>query len=130
MIGLDSNILIRYLTQDDKKQAAKANALIDEKLTLQEPGYITLINLVEVIWVLETCYKQSKDDLVEILHGLLTTRQLLIESADIAYLALKRFTAGKVDFSDALIKVISERNGCSCFFTFDKKATSIGMTLL
>ncbi len=130
MIGLDTNVIIRYLTQDDKKQAAKANKLIDNQLSASEPGFITLISLVEIVWVLESCYAQPKDKVIEVLHSLLTTRQLFIENADMAYLAMKRYTTGKADFSDALIAVISEKGGCTMIVSFDKKGESIGMTML
>lgn len=130
MIGLDTNVIIRYLTQDDKKQAAKANKLIDNELSSNEPGFITLISLVEVVWVLESCYVQSKDEIIGVLHSLLTTKQLLVEGADMAYLAMKRYAAGKADFSDALIAVISENRGCRSVVTFDKKGKSVGMNVL
>ena len=130
MIGLDTNVLVRYLTQDDQEQANKANKLIEQQLSTHKPGYITLITLVEIVWVLESCYGQSKSEILNILHALLTTKQLLIEQADIVYLALKRFTSGSADFSDALIATLSENNGCRTVFTFDKKAASVGMELL
>ncbi len=130
MIGLDTNVLVRYLTQDDQEQANKANKLIEQQLSAHKPGYITLITLVEIVWVLESCYGQSKNEILNILHALLTTKQLLIEQADIVYLALKRFANGHADFSDALIAILSENNGCRIVFTFDKKAASVGMELL
>ncbi|MDX1251216.1 MAG: type II toxin-antitoxin system VapC family toxin [Gammaproteobacteria bacterium] len=130
MIGIDTNVLVRYLTQDEPKQAAKANRLIDHELSPNEPGFITLISLVEVAWLLESCYAQPKDKIVEVLHALLTTRQLLVENADMAYLAMKRYVTGSADFSDALIAVISEHRGCGSIVTFDKKGKSIGMTVL
>ncbi len=70
MIGLDTNVLVRYLTQDDKKQASKANKLIDDELTSSEPGLITLAGLVEVVWVLEACYEQSKTEILNALHSI------------------------------------------------------------
>jgi len=130
MIGLDTNVIIRYLTQDDKAQSNKANKLIENTLTEAQPGFISLICLVEVVWVLESCYEQSKQNILNVVQALLTSRQLLIENAEATYLALKRFSAGKGDFSDALIAVISEQRGCESIKTFDKKATSLGMTLL
>lgn len=130
MIGLDTNVLVRYLTQDDKKQAAKANKLIDHELSSSEPGFITLISLVEVVWVLQSCYAQPKDKIIEVLHSLLTTKQLLVEGADMAYTAVKRYVAGKADFSDALIAVISENRGCGSIVTFDRKGKSVGMKVL
>ncbi|MBN4055178.1 type II toxin-antitoxin system VapC family toxin [bacterium AH-315-K03] len=130
MIGLDTNVIIRYLTQDDPKQAKKATKLIETQLSSSEPGFITLITLVEITWVLESCFDQSKEDVLNVLQGLLTTKQLIIESASLAYLATKRCTKASTDFSDALITVICEQEGCSSIVTFDKKARSVGMELL
>lgn len=131
MIGLDTNVIIRYITQDDPKQAAKANELIESKLTTQNPGFITLISLIEITWVLESCYGQNKQDVLNIVHGILTTKQFLVEKTDVAYLAMKRCVGlNKADFSDALIAVLAEREGCEKILTFDKKAISIGMELL
>lgn len=130
MIGLDTNVLVRYLTQDDRKQSAKANALIEEELTAQSPGYITSITIVEVVWVLESCYDQSKEGILDVLHALLTTKQLVVERADKVYLAMRRFSKANADFSDALIAVMSEQEGCNRIVTFDKRAVNVGMELL
>jgi len=112
-------------------QAEQANALIEQKLSAKYPGFITLISMVEISWVLESCYDQAKKDILTILHDLLTTKQLLVESADSAYLAIKRCreNAG-TDFSDSLIAVLSESKGCDVVYTFDQKAQKVGMTLL
>lgn len=130
MIGLDTNVVVRYLTQDDPKQAKKASTLIETELSPSEPGFITLITLVEITWVLESCFDQSKEDVLDVLQGLLTTKQLIVESASLAYLAMRRCTKASTDFSDALIAVISEQEGCSRVVTFDKKARAAGMELL
>ncbi len=130
MIGLDTNVLVRYLTQDDKKQSAKVNALIENELTAQNPGFITAITLVEVVWVLESCYDQSKEGVLNVLHALLTTKQLVVEKADKVYMAMRRFANGNADFSDALITIFSEQEGCSRVVTFDKRAVNVGMELL
>jgi len=130
MIGLDTNVIVRYITQDDPVQARKATRFIETKLSAVEPGFITLITLVEIAWVLESCYDQDTPKISNILQTLLTTRQLLIEKSDVAYLAMKRCTTAHGDFSDALIAVISEHAGCARVVTFDKKARSVGMELL
>jgi predicted nucleic-acid-binding protein len=131
MIGLDTNIVIRYLTQDDASQATEATVLIEGTLSPDNPGYLTLITLIEITWVLESCYSQSRAEILNVLNSLLTTKQLVIERADTAYLALKRCQEHpKSDFSDALIAILSEQVGCSTVFTFDKNAKSVGMTLL
>jgi predicted nucleic-acid-binding protein len=130
MIGLDTNVLVRYLTQDDAAQSALANQVIEEQLTPRNPGFISSIVLVEVVWVLEACYDQTQSAIEAIVNGFLTTRQLMVDEADLVYLALKRFSGGNVDFSDALIAVISENRGCSSILTFDKKARSVGMVYI
>lgn len=130
MIGLDTNVLVRYLTQDDPIQAAIANKLIEDQLTSRNPGFIASIVLIEVIWVLETCYDQTKEAIQEVVNALLTTKQLVVDEADLVYLATKRFYNGNADFSDALIAVIGEHRGCSSVLSFDKKARSVGMIYL
>ena len=130
MIGLDTNVIVRYLTQDDEHQVRLANNLIENELSVDNPGYITLIVLIEIGWVLTSCYKVNKTQLVDIYTQLLTTQTFITERADLASLALKAFNQGNGDFSDALIYQISKANGCSNVLTFDKKARSIGMKLL
>jgi len=130
MTGLDTNVLVRYITQDNARQAAKANKLIEESLSVKKPGYVTLITLVEIVWVLESCYEQPKKTILDVIYSLLTTKQLVIERADSVYLAMKRYRTGKADFSDAVISIIAENDGCDSIVTFDKKAVSVGMVLL
>lgn len=127
MIGLDTNVVIRYLTQDDPKQSAIANRIIEQELTEKNQGYITLISLIEIAWVLESCYEQTKDDLINVLDLLLTIKQISIEKTDLVYLALKRFRTGTADFSDALITLVCEDAGCKRIVSFDKKAVTVGM---
>lgn len=131
MIGLDTNVIIRYLTQDNAKQAALANDIIDKQLTEQTPGFITLLSLVEITWILESNYKQSRMDINIVLDKLLSIKQLVVEHNADAQLALKRIQSNpSCDFSDALIAVLSEKSGCTKVYTFDKKAVKIGMELL
>ena len=130
MIGLDANVVIRYLTQDDPAQSKKASSLIENKLNEQNPGYISLIVLVEICWVLESCYDQEKSSLVEVIEGLLTTKQFMVERASIAHNALKKYRVGKGDFSDAIIYELCKEAGCEKTLTFDKKAVSLGMVKL
>ena len=127
MIGLDTNVVIRYLTQDDQKQSAVANRIIEQELTEKNQGYITLISLIEITWVLESCYEQTKEDIINVLDLLLTIKQISIEKTDLVYLALKRFRTGTADFSDALITLVCEDAGCKRVVSFDKKAVTVGM---
>ena len=130
MIGLDTNVIVRYITQDDSRQAEKANKLIEKNLSAGKPGYITLLTLVEIVWVLDSCYEQPKESILNVIYALLTTRQIVVERADSVYIAMKRYRSGKADFSDAVISVVAENDGCDSIVTFDKKAVSVGMVLL
>ncbi len=130
MIGLDTNVLIRYLTQDHEAQARKATLLIEKELSQESPGVISLVCLAEVVWVLESCYQQEKSAVESVLRGLLSARQLVVEQAGVAWRALMKFSHGAADFSDSLIMASAEHHGCSRVMTFDRKARSIGMSLL
>lgn len=127
MIGLDTNLLIRYLTQDDPRQSAIANRVIESELSEKQLGFIAHIVLVEIIWVLESCYGQKKEALVSVIESLLTTKQIIVERAEVAHLALKKYRTGSADFSDALILAVCEASGCERTVTFDKRAAAIGM---
>jgi predicted nucleic-acid-binding protein len=130
MLGIDTNVLIRYITQDNAAQAAIATDVIENQISANKLGYVTLISLVEITWVLASCYKVAREQVLDIVQNLLTSKQIQIERSDVAYLALRKCRAGKGDFSDAVIVAISEQDGCTNIVTFDKKAVSIGMTLL
>ncbi len=82
MIGLDTDIVVRYITQDDPAQSKKATHLI-ESLSAEAPGFITLVALVEVVWVLEESYSATKRQIVDVLETLLRTKELVVERAEI-----------------------------------------------
>jgi predicted nucleic-acid-binding protein len=130
VIGLDTNVLVRYLTQDDKVQSEAANHIFETQLTSTNPGYVTLITLIELTWVLKTAYIQPKEQVANVISGLLESKQLQIEKADVAYLALKRYLQANADYSDAVITILSKQAGCDTVLTFDNKAKSVGMTLI
>ena len=121
MIGLDTNVLVRYVTQDDPVQSPKASELI-ESLTAFAPGFISLVSVVELVWVLQSCYQSAKGDVVTVLETLLRTRELTIEHAEIIWQALRRFTASTADFADCLIERCAHAAGCVYTATFDLNA--------
>jgi len=86
MIGLDTNVLVRHIMQDDAKQAAKATRLI-EGLTAQVPGFITLVSVVEPVWVLSSFYELDKAKIVQALNVMLRSGQLVVDQEDIADIA-------------------------------------------
>lgn len=129
MIGLDTNVLVRYITQDDAKQAARATQLIDS-LSDESQGFVSLTVLVELSWVLERSYKVKKDQLFVILETVIRTRELVVEDSEVAHRALRRYWSSVSGFADALIVEQAREYGCGSIMTFDKGATSAGMALL
>lgn len=130
MIGLDTNVLVRYIMQDDPKQSAKASALIDA-LDAADTGYITLVSIVELVWVLSFSYDLSRAQVAAALDAIVRTKQFKIEAADQVVRALRVFKAGKADFADCLIERSAAQAGCLRTMTFDVGAAKhAGMTLV
>jgi predicted nucleic-acid-binding protein len=130
MIGLDTNVLVRYIMQDDADQSAKANKLI-ESLSSDKPGFIPLIAIVELVWVLESCFQLTRDQLVQALDALLHTKERVVDRADRVMKALRVFKAGTADFADCLIERGASSAGCSRTLTFAVAAAkTAGMTLI
>ena len=124
MIGLDTNVVVRYLTQDDPKQSPIATRFLESTLTTEEPGFISLVVLAEVLWVLVSLYFVDRAGVAEVLTGLLTTEQLRVESAELVWRAKRRYEGSKADFSDALIMECALAAACKRAVTFDKTAAS------
>jgi predicted nucleic-acid-binding protein len=130
VIGLDTNVLVRYLTQDDPIQSEQANALF-ESLSTGVEGYVTVVSLVELVWVLSSCYGSSKAEISSVLENLMHTKYIIVQDTDIVWKALRNFRDGKADFADCLIKLASFDAGCSSVVTFDVKAArDSGMSLI
>lgn len=130
MIGLDTNVLVRYLTQDDEMQSAAAGRLI-ESFEPIAPGFVSLVTLVETMWVLDRSYRLDRERLGSIVDGLLTSKELVLDRAEDVVRALRLYRRGNADFSDCLIFSISERCGCEATMTFDARAArTASMTLL
>ena len=131
MIGLDTNILVRYLAQDDRQQAEAASRLIEETLNAEAPGFVSAAALVEVAWVLEDGYGCSRGEVVSVFERLLHVRQLVVERAEALAQATRAFAAGKADFADCVIERIGHVHGCEYTLTFDRLAArDAGMRLL
>ena len=130
MIGLDANILVRYIMQDDAKQAQLATRLV-ESLSAEAPGFVPLVAVVELAWVLSSAYDLNRQQVVEAFEGILRTKELVVERAEIVWKALRVFQSGNVDFADCLIARSAASAGCEKTMTFDRGAArSGGMTLL
>ncbi|MFZ0286052.1 MAG: type II toxin-antitoxin system VapC family toxin [Terriglobales bacterium] len=129
MIGLDTNVLVRYLTHDDPAQTAAAEKVMDS-LTADSPGFLSLIVMAEVVWVLEVSYGFEKLELEQVLETLLRSKELVVERAEIVWQAFRKFGAGNADFAHCLIERIGHAAECEYTLTFDRKAVGAGMRLL
>ncbi len=123
MIGIDTNVLVRYLSQDDPEQTMIATKLIENKCSDNNPAFINHIVLCETMWVLERLYNVKKPLMSEILEKILNTEQFEIYKTDIVWRAFQEFKQkNKVDFADCLLSHINLENGCEETATFDKTA--------
>jgi predicted nucleic-acid-binding protein len=124
VIGLDTNILIRYFTQDDPRLSPVANLII-HGLSESSPGFISLVTLAETIWVLDRTYGLAREELVRILNGLLETATFRIQNELQVFAAMAVFESGTAGFSDALVGTLDTWAGCSHTVTFDRKAARL-----
>lgn len=124
MIGLDTNVLIRYLTDDDPSQTALAYAVMDS-LTPESPGFLSTVVIAEVVWVLESFYRFTKLETIQTLETLLRSKELIVERAEIVAQALRNFKASPSDFTDCLIERTGHAVGCRYTVTFDRRAASL-----
>ncbi len=130
MIGLDTNVLVRYIMQDDPKQSPKATAIV-ESLEGVGRGYVTLVSMVELVWVLTVSFELTRAQVSQALDGIIRTKQFKIENADQVVRALRVYKLGKSDFADCLIERSANSAGCVKTITFDVKAAKhAGMTLI
>ena len=130
MIGLDTNVLVRYIMQDDPRQSPKATLLI-EGLTAAEPGFVPLVCVVELVWVFSSAYNLDRQQVSSALELLLRSKEIVLDRADQVLQAQRLFKSGGADFADCLIERIAHEAGCAATMTFDTGAVkSAGMTLI
>lgn len=130
MIALDTNVLVRYLAQDDPAQSAAATRLIERTLSPTQPGLVSLVALLETVWVMESRYDASADTVAGILADLLDTASLEVQDAAAVRPATRRYAQGGVDLHDCLIVELAARRKARVV-TFDAKAARrLGMDLL
>jgi predicted nucleic-acid-binding protein len=122
MIGLDSNILVRYLAQDDPVQSARATELIEQRLTEDDPGFISVVAIAEIVWVLERAYGFAGGAIAAAVERMLQADALVVESEHEVFTAVVALKEGLGSFADALIGALGEKAGCARTLTFDRKA--------
>ena len=121
MTGLDTNVLVRYLTDDDPIQSRKAAAWIATAVTRGERCFISAIVLCELVWVLRGAYDVDKTDLLVTLDRLLATTQFVIGDKDVVRRAVEAFRRGRADFADYVIGALHRESGCPRTVTFDRR---------
>lgn len=122
MIGLDTNVLIRYIVQDDEQQSLLAANLIENQCSAENPAFINEITLCEIVWVLKRAYRYDKIVILTVLKQLLCIDEVYISSHAEAWATYYDYQTGNADFSDYFIARINKKFGCPFTFSFDKKA--------
>ena len=122
MIGLDTNILVRYLAQDDPIQSPLATDIIEFRLTKGNPGFISIVAMVETVWVLDRAYGLAHDAIAAALERILQADTLVVENEQEVFAATIALKEGGGSFADALIGELGARAGCARTLTFDKTA--------
>ena len=120
MIALDTNVLVRYLVDDDAEQAKAARALL-EGLTSERPGFVCREVAIEVVWVLERAYRFRPAQIADVLVELIATDSIVVEAADDVARAAFSYRQGGVGFSDLMILSAAERVGAAPLHTFDRR---------
>ena len=130
MIGLDTNVLVRYIMQDDPRQSPKATRLV-ESLSNESPGFVPLVATVELAWVLSSSFELGREQVAAALELLLRSKELIVDRSDEVVKALRIFKQGSADFADCLIERIASSAGCTATMTFDVGAAkTAGMSLV
>jgi predicted nucleic-acid-binding protein len=122
MIGLDTNILVRYLSQDDPVQSPKAKEILERRLTEKDPGFVSVVAMVETVWVLDRAYGVSSQEISGAVERMLQTDVLIVENEQEVFTAMVALRSGEGSFADALIGALGTRAGCARTLTFDHKA--------
>ena len=122
MIGLDTNVLVRYLAQDDPAQSATATEIIERRLSEANPGFVSVVAMAEMAWVLERAYGLPAKDVVAAIERTLQADVLVVEREQQVFAAMTALKDGRGSFADALIGALGAAAGCSATLTFDRKA--------
>ena len=122
MTGLDTNIIVRYLTQDDPVQSRKAADIIERRLSVSRPGFVSVVTMAETVWVLDRAYRFTAKEIAAAVERMLQVEVLLIQHEQEVFTAMVALKQGRSSFSDALIAELGAHEGCLHTLTFDQKA--------
>jgi predicted nucleic-acid-binding protein len=124
MTGLDTNILVRFITRDDGAQSRKADEIF-AGLTEEEPGFVSVVAISELAWALERTYEYSNVEIAAAIERMLQIEVLQIEREQQVLMATVALKRGRGAFADALIGELGSRAGCGRTLTFDRKASRL-----
>lgn len=124
MKGLDTNVVLRLLLEDDPTQAARARAAVRRESS-PEKCWVNRIVLCEVVWVLESAYKYRREQIGDAVQALLLSDDLALEQRDVVRSALYVFRTSRADFSDCLLGMSNGLRGCERTLTFDRRAAEL-----
>jgi predicted nucleic-acid-binding protein len=127
MIGIDTNVVVRYIVQDDAEQARAASNVIEKQCTEEHPGFLSLVVLAELVWVLERAYGYRRAQMVDVLEAIVAASELKVESPDLVLSAIVDYRDGSADFADYLIGRVHALHGCDATVTFDARAARTGL---
>jgi len=122
MTGLDTNVLVRYFAQDDPVQSRKAVEIIERGLSEDEPGFVSVVTMVETVWVLSRAYSLSDREIAAVVEGMLQSDTLVVQNEQEVFTAVAALRSGRGSFADALVSALGTWAGCASTLTFDKKA--------
>jgi predicted nucleic-acid-binding protein len=122
MIGLDTNILVRYLAQDEPVQSAKATEIVERRLSTANPGFVSVVAMVETVWVLDRAYGLADQEIADAVERMLQTDVLVVENEQAVFTAMVALKEGTGTFADALIGALGAQAGCSRTLTFNRRA--------
>jgi predicted nucleic-acid-binding protein len=125
MIGLDTNVILRYLLQDDPGQTRRANQIIDKQLSPENRGFISLVAVLEIVWVMRSLLKQNPLQISAHIEHLLAAETLEVQNEQQVFDAAFALKRGTGEFEDALIGSLNAWAGCIGTLTFDKRASRL-----
>ena len=123
MIGLDTNVLVRHIVQDDQKQARIASLLLESRCSADEPGSVSLVVLCELVWVLDRGYGYERSTIVQVLRGLLSAEDMRVERSELAWSALNLYEEENADFADYVLALCHREQGAAHTCTFDRRTS-------
>ena len=121
---LDTTVIVRFVTQDDRVQFGRADAVFTAAASSGDKLFINAIVLCELVWVLRSAYREPREKIVPVIVALLETPEVVVEDADLARRALVDWQRGQGDFTDCFIARRNERSGCRTTLSFDKALAS------